>query len=290
MHERQPITAETTRFAALDGRLLTGTFYLPAASNGRSVLVNGALGVPRAYYERYARFLAAAGFTVLTYDYRGIGDSRLRSRTADTATLRDWGEADLPAALDHLAQRTPARRLVAVGHGAGGQMFGLAHNNGRAAALLSVCCGSGYWGHWTWPRRLMMAPLWLGAACAFGALLPVRPGRHPGLAALCSLPSGVAHEWARWCRHPDYLVDSGGFPLRDHFRGYRGRILAYTVNDDWIAPPTAVQALHRFYSSAQIEFREIDPSDGQRPIGHFGYFRDDNQGLWPLGAAWLCEQ
>ncbi|MCT7348680.1 alpha/beta hydrolase, partial [Burkholderia pseudomallei] len=76
MHERPPITAETTWFAARDGRLLTGTFYAPgapSASNGRSVLVSGALGVPRGFYERYARFLASDGFTVLTYDYRGIG-------------------------------------------------------------------------------------------------------------------------------------------------------------------------------------------------------------------------
>lgn len=293
MHERPPITAETTWFAARDGRLLTGTFYAPgapSASNGRSVLVSGALGVPRGFYERYARFLASDGFTVLTYDYRGIGDSRKPPAEADGASLRDWGEADLPGALDHLAARAPSHRLLAVAHSVGGQLFGLAHNNGRAAALLSICCPSGYWRLWPWPHRLWLAPLWFCVVPALGGVLSHLPVRRAGLGFAADLPAGVMREWARWCRHADYLVDDEGRPLREHFRGYRGRILAYTVGDDWMAPPAAVQALHRFYSTAQVEHREIAPDRRRHAIGHFGYFRDDNRALWPLGAAWLREQ
>lgn len=221
MHERPPITAETTWFAARDGRLLTGTFYAPgapSASNGRSVLVSGALGVPRGFYERYARFLASDGFTVLTYDYRGIGDSRKPPAEADGASLRDWGEADLPGALDHLAARAPSHRLLAVAHSVGGQLFGLAHNNGRAAALLSICCPSGYWRLWPWPHRLWLAPLWFCVVPALGGVLSHLPVRRAGLGFAADLPAGVMREWARWCRHADYLVDDEGHPLREHFR------------------------------------------------------------------------
>lgn len=40
------------------------------------VIINPATGVLARYYHRYARFLARHGFEVLTYDYRGIGQSR----------------------------------------------------------------------------------------------------------------------------------------------------------------------------------------------------------------------
>lgn len=169
-------------------------------------------------------------------------------------------------------------------------MFGLARNNGRAAALLSICCPSGYWRLWPWPRRLMLAPLWFGIVPALGGVLSRLPVGRVGLGRGADLPSGVMREWARWCRNPDYLVDGAGRPLREHFRDYRGRILAYTVSDDWMAPPAAVLALHRFYSTAQVEYREISPDRRRHAIGHFGYFRDDNRALWPLGAAWLREQ
>lgn len=292
MHERPPITAETTWFAARDGRLLTGTFYAPgapSASNGRSVLVSGALGVPRGFYERYARFgerrLYRADLRLSRH--RRFAQAARRGRRRVAARL---GRSRSAGALDHLAARAPSHRLLAVAHNVGGQLFGLAHNNGRAAALLSICCPSGYWRLWPWPHRLWLAPLWFCVVPALGGVLSHLPVRRAGLGFAADLPAGVMREWARWCRHADYLVDDEGHPLREHFRGYRGRILAYTVSDDWMAPPAAVQALHRFYSTAQVEHREIAPDRRRHAIGHFGYFRDDNRALWPLGAAWLREQ
>ncbi|KGV34693.1 alpha/beta hydrolase superfamily protein [Burkholderia pseudomallei MSHR4308] len=297
MHERPPITAETTWFAARDGRLLTGTFYAPgapSASNGRSVLVSGALGVPRGFYERYARFLASA--TALTgADLRlsaASASSRKpprRGRRRDAARLgrsRSAGGARIiwPRARRRIGC---SRSRTAVG---GQTVRPRAPTTGRAAALLSICCPSGYWRLWPWPHRLWLAPLWFCVVPALGRVLSHLPVRRAGLGFAADLPAGVMREWARWCRHADYLVDDEGHPLREHFRGYRGRILAYTVSDDWMAPPAAVQALHRFYSTAQVEHREIAPDRRRHAIGHFGYFRDDNRALWPLGAAWLREQ
>ncbi|WP_323123050.1 alpha/beta hydrolase family protein [Burkholderia alba] len=289
MHEEPGITAETIRFAARDGRLLAGTLYTPRASNGRSVLISSATGVPRGYYDRYARFLAGDGFTALTYDYRGIGESRSGPLRADRARLREWGEADLAAAIDHLAARAPAHRLVAVGHSIGGQVFGLADNNRQVAALMTICCASGYWRLWPWYRQLVLGTQWCCLMPAVSRALSYYPARRLGLGGE-DLPGGVAHDWARWCRHPDYVIDETGQPLRAHFHGYRGRILSYAVSDDWMAPPAAVRAMHDCYAGAEIEFREIAPHPGQRPIGHSGYFRDDNRALWPSGAAWLRAQ
>lgn len=113
------ITVETLQFAARDGRPLTGSLHIPPVSNRRAVLINSALGTPRARYDAFARFLAEAGFSVLSYDNRGIGGSRTAVGDADRVRLRQWGETDLPAALDCLAARLPEARQFAVGHATG---------------------------------------------------------------------------------------------------------------------------------------------------------------------------
>ena len=61
---------------ARDGYRLGATLFRPAASNGRAVMIMAATGVPQEYYAKFAAFLAERGFTVLTFDYRGIGRSR----------------------------------------------------------------------------------------------------------------------------------------------------------------------------------------------------------------------
>ncbi|HCN64729.1 MAG TPA: alpha/beta hydrolase [Pseudomonas sp.] len=291
MHdEHRAVEIQVVQFPARDARLLTGTLYTPLESNARSVLINGATAVKRGYYDSYARYLASAGFSVLTYDYRGIGDSRDRPTRTERMGMRAWGEADAAGAIDFLKQLNPEHRLIVVGHSAGGQLFGLADNNACAVALMTVSSQSGYWRHWPWPRRVALAGLWYFVMPALTWIFSYFPARRLGLGST-DLPPGVAREWARWCRHPDYIVDDAGQPLRQHFQGYQGKILAHTVSDDWMAPPGAVLALLGFYSSAQIEFRELSAQTvGTRSLGHFGYFRSTNRALWPAGVEWLRAQ
>lgn len=57
-----------------DGRSLAATWYEPARADARAVAVmNSATGVPRHFYRAFAQWMAARGYAVLTYDYRGIG-------------------------------------------------------------------------------------------------------------------------------------------------------------------------------------------------------------------------
>ena len=79
-------------FAARDGFRLGGILYRPAQPNGRAVLLNGAVGVRQQYYAAFAAFLEERGFTVLTYDYRGIAASRHGPLRALHARIRDWAK------------------------------------------------------------------------------------------------------------------------------------------------------------------------------------------------------
>ena len=66
---------------AIDGYPLAATLFLPRGAKRHAVLINSATAVPRKLYRGFAGYLAQRGCAVLTYDYRGTGDSRPQART-----------------------------------------------------------------------------------------------------------------------------------------------------------------------------------------------------------------
>ncbi len=97
--------AETT-LAATDAFPLAATWTLPEDNLRAVVVVNSAAAVPRGYYAPFAETLAAAGYGVLTYDYRGIGESlRAPSLRGFAATMSDWARKDFAGALAAAAER-----------------------------------------------------------------------------------------------------------------------------------------------------------------------------------------
>jgi predicted alpha/beta hydrolase len=94
------------RLTAADGRRLAARWFEPAGQPARAVaVVNAATGVPQRFYRHFALWLAARGYAVLTYDYRGIGESRQGPLRAETARMRDWALLDMPAALAEAERR-----------------------------------------------------------------------------------------------------------------------------------------------------------------------------------------
>lgn len=95
MHEKR------LTFSAEDGYELSGTLFQPAEGrwSGKVVLLAGAIGVEQSFYQDYAAFLADAGFTVVTFDYRGIGASLRGPLHSVRANLLDWGERDIAAVI-----------------------------------------------------------------------------------------------------------------------------------------------------------------------------------------------
>jgi predicted alpha/beta hydrolase len=91
--------------------------YWPASV---PVLLHPATGVPKRYYESFARYLANSGLSVLTYDYRGIGRSRPASLRGYNVSMSDWIDHDVPAVTAWARSRFPLLPLLADGHSIGG--------------------------------------------------------------------------------------------------------------------------------------------------------------------------
>ena len=262
---------DALRFPARDGRSLAATHFDAQAPRGAVVLA-GAMGVSRGFYAPFASFLAERGFHALTFDYRGIGESRGAPRDDRAIALHDWGERDLAGAFDFMRARHPALPLQLVAHSVGGQLFGLV-SDAPAVGAVFVGSQSGHWRHWKGLGRLGMWGLWHAALPTFAATLGRIPMRAIGQGE--DLPGGVGAEWARWGRHRDYVwsyaAPRGGLG----FARWTGPLTSYAISDDGYAPRAAVAALAAMYTQAIVELREVHPSQvGEKRVGHFGVFRE----------------
>jgi len=277
--------SETIEIETSDRVRLGATLFRPRAATPRAVAIQAATGVKQTYYAGFAAYLAERGFSVLIYDYRGIGRSRPASLKGYGATMRDWAERDIPAAFDFLERTAPGARLMAVGHSFGGQIYGLLPQRERIAAALVVGSQSGYWRHWRGAQR---AGMWAfthlfipGITQLYGYAAASRIGMGE------DLPAGVALEWARWCRHPEYVV--GALGAHADYARFRAPLRVVAPTDDRYAPLPAVEALLRLYPSARGEIRRVTPQEvGAQRIGHFGFFREPfRNSLWREAADWL---
>lgn len=268
---------------ARDGVTLAATLFEPRTPNGGALLINSGTGIARQFYAAFAGHLSDRGFTVLTYDYRGIGGSE----KPRAATMEDWGGIDQPSMLEHLAWLAPGSSLAVIGHSFGGQVLGLADNIADLRAAVLICSQSGHWRHWPrGRRRLRMLALWWFLIPGLTALTGRFPGSWIGTA---NLPSGVARSWARWGRSPHYVCDPRGQPLRPHNHAVTFPLRWMSFSDDPIAPLSAVEALRPYYPNAAVERLHLSPADlGTGAVGHFGFFRKSMpRQPWDDLASWL---
>lgn len=271
------------RISATDGYAL-GARRFGDQSAGPYVVIAGATAVKQAYYARFAAWLSLQGCTVLTFDYRGIGESRPARLRGFEARLRDWGERDLEGVLRFALEDKGSRPLHVIGHSVGGQLLGLAASNGSIDRIVTVGSQSGYWGHWSGASKLHKAAVWYALLPALGNTFGFIPGKF-GIGE--DLPKGVALEWAKWCRHPEYMLGHG--IGKDGFARVKAPMRAISISDDDYAPKPAVDALHALYSGTQVERHHVSPKELEtQAIGHFGFFRSTFQdSLWRNVSTFL---
>lgn len=276
---------------AADGYALQATLFSPEAHSDAStigVVINSATGVHRRFYKRFAAFLAeSCGFTVLTYDYRGIGGSQPARLRSFGGRIRDWPQLDMPAAIAGLRAEARLDRLCLLGHSAGGNLIGLVPNIALVDAIVLVSAQFGYWRLWPASIRPLMAGLWYIVIPLLSRLFGYVPG---WLGAGQHWPSRIAQDLARWCRHPDYLFGDASVDT-SLYGTIEAPVLALTFTDDPHATAAASERLLAEFPRAAITRRSIDPRElGVRRIGHFGFFRPFCEPLWRECAQWMISK
>jgi predicted alpha/beta hydrolase len=276
-------------FPARDGYPLAGTLYEGPASDGPLVVVHSAAAVPRKIYGPFARFLAARGATVATFDYRGVGDSRPERLRGFPARMRDWAALDAAGVADALVRERPGRALIGVGHSFGGQSFLLQPGAARYRRILMVAAQAGSWSLLAPQERKRVYLLFKAVGPALCAAFGFFPAKRLGLGE--DMPAGVFMEWRRWCLAERYFLDDPSLDLLANAAHVAAPVLAVGLADDPWATPPAVDLLVSGLPNAAVERRTIAPAEaGVAKIGHFGLFRAEHQRtLWPELTDWLLD-
>jgi predicted alpha/beta hydrolase len=282
-------------FPAADGYLLGASLFLPRGAKRHAVLINSATAVPRKIYRGFAGYLARRGCAVLTYDYRGTGDSRQkalvgynqpRSLVGFKASMSDWAALDVTAAVAWMRERYKNLPLNYVGHSFGGQAFGLLSNNTEVSRALLIAAQAGYWKLMASPERYRVYALLNFIGLPLTRLLGYAPA-WSGLGE--DLPKGVFEQWVGWVMSEHYLFTDPKLPGLTNFANYKGAMRALCLSDDPWATRPAVGLLCSGFTSIEPEILTITPADaGVAKIGHIGFFRPEHRDtLWRGAAEWI---
>ena len=273
-----------------DGEGIRGAALIGGEGIKGAVVIGGAMGVRQDYYAPFAQWLAAQGFAVLTFDYRGMGDSRLPVHTKSLrgldADLFAWAR-DYDTAIDALRAAAPGVPLYLIGHSLGAQLPGLLRNRDRIEGLLSVAAGSGYWRDNAPPLKRIVLYFWHVLVPVATAVCGYFPGKRIGKVG--DLPRGVILQWRRWCMDPRYLVDAEGDVVRAQFEQVRFPVVALSITDDELMTERGTHVLIDSYANAPRRVERVAPVDVDvQRIGHFGFFREQFQSsLWARSVALL---
>ncbi len=278
---------ETISIQCDDGAILRGHFWHSSMPTHGCVIINSATGVQATYYHRYALFLAANGFNVVTYDYRGIGLSRPPELKRVQYRWGDWGEFDFDAVLRETIDRG-AGPIHVVGHSIGGVLPGLTRRSSIVQRILTVGAQYAWWGDYTSSQRFKLFCKWHVAMPAITALFGYFPGKRLGW--LEDLPGGVAYDWSfRRKKFEDSYPWLRRQSIVNTFNAARSQILAVTVTDDPYAPPRAVLRTLAYFKGADRTVVQLRPDQfGVRRIGHFDLFHSRHcDGFWRSSLDWL---
>lgn len=272
-----------------DGYSLSARFYAQRGANLNSlpVLICPATGITKQFYHSFAAWLSEQGYNVLVFDFRGIGDSLHGPLSQSSASIVQWGQLDIPAAIDTLLNKTGAQQVILLGHSAGGQLLGIVPNHDKVAKVIAVSGSTGHVKNLK-GRTKLLAPVMFKAIFPVARLtLGYGPTNAIGMGE--NLPKDVARQWAQFCSRPGYVINAIGRTVYEDFHAaVQAPITALWSSDDEIATEANVKDLLRLYPNAPTAMIELKPAEyGHKGIGHMLMFKTSHQNLWPAIAAQL---
>ncbi len=174
------------------------------------------------------------------------------------------------------------------GHSFGGQIMALLPESQHIDLGVMVAVQTGYWKDWKGKGRRMMwslSHLLLPITSKIWGYVPAKIGLGE------DLPKGVALEWAKWIKNPDYLFDF--IPNAKKLAvNFQKPVLAWSFEDDSYAPIEPVRAYMRYFLNTSFLHKHLKPTDIQaKSIGHFGFYREKFKAtLWQDTLDWIKEE
>lgn len=282
------MTTEPCTLHCADGHALAAVWHLPQHPPKAAVMIAPATGITQRFYQPFAGYLADNGFAVLSFDNRGIGASLNGRLKGHPASLVDWGQYDMTAALSAVIARYSELPRHLVGHSAGSQLVGLMDNADRLHSIFAVGCSSGCLANMKGLYGIK-AQFFMNLFIPLSnALLGYAQTDLLGMGG--PLPRQVAQDWRHWCNRRGYVRAAfGSRILRHQYDRLNLPAKWISATDDTIAVAANVYDMASVFTRMQPELVFVKPEDyGLKSIGHMKFFsRGHRQTLWPLALEWL---
>ena len=279
-------TFEKIQIQCKDQYILSGHFY-PSKLEQKSpipVLIAPATGIVKYFYHSFAEWLSTQGFDVLSFDFRGIGESLHGPLKHSKASIIQWGQLDLPASLEHLLNKTNAEQAYIIGHSAGGQLLGIMPNHHKVAKVVAVSGSTGHVKGLSGRTKLLAPVMFKGIFPLARYTLGYGPTQVIGMGE--NLPKDVAQQWAIFCGKPGYVINAVGKFITEnenYHHQIKTPITALWATDDEIATETNVKDLLRLYPNTDTKMISLKPSSyDYKQIGHMLMFKKSHQKIWPI--------
>ncbi|NIJ52504.1 alpha/beta hydrolase family protein [Dyadobacter arcticus] len=268
---------------ASDGYRLSALYASPVYKKRGTIVISSATGIKKEFYINFAMFLIGQGYTVLLYDYRGIGGSAPDDLRTMDAYMHEWGTKDMNAVLKYLVEEQGLTCIIWLGHSVGAQLVGFLENPEHISKVISINSALGYWGYFPFPMKWLIWMLWyfIGPLMikiyGYGVMTKIGWGEN--------LPRNMMWEWRAWCLNKSYFKDSLNKILRsDQFCQFTIPITAVYTSDDFIANDKTVPLMMKFFPNSPQTILKLSVKEHTKDkVGHTGIFRKKfRANLWPL--------
>lgn len=270
-----------------DGFNLSVKIFEPENAIGKLLLINSATGVKQQVYFSFAKYMSQNGFTVITYDYSGIGESKPKNMKNFKSSMRVWGTRDFKTITEFIKKKYPQEEKFCLGHSVGALILGMNADSALFRKFVFVATQDAYMGN-------LKFNIAVTALFGFGIALPITttlfgyfPAHWFGLGE--TLPKGVAYDWRTLILHPKSTSRLYEKNIVDFSKNLtQNTLILHAEDDPWVTEKGMKNLLKNVYPNLQKNFREIKISESEKKeIGHINFFRSFNKKLWKIVLNYL---
>ena len=223
----------------------------PTSSKNITILIAPAMAVLQRYYRSFAEYLCLKGYNVITFDYLGIGESKININDK-SINYEDWATYDITLLIDWIEINLHTK-IYYIAHSAGGQLLGLSPSAKKLNKIFIISSGIGYWKNWPFPKKYFYFLTWY---FFYPAIIKLY-GYSPKFAMGEIVPKSIIQQWLFWAKKKQFVLDDPS--IQTYYSEITTDINFIVFSDDTYSPYKNSKILESFFTSANMNFQLIKP-------------------------------